>query len=110
MSRDLAVVFIPGDVTDPAEFAQLAAPCLERVEACGYDLVGVVRTWDDAQAMMLDGRAHVLVVASTAYLPRDRRPRIESVTDPVRVDEAGPAVGFNTSQRRRRPRIVRGAR
>lgn len=112
MSRDQAVVFVPAAITDPAAFAQIAAPCLERVEACGYVFAGIVRTWEDAQAMMLDGRAHVLVVASMAHLPRDRRPRIEAVTDPVHpAARPGHVVPAEvTAQRHRRPRRVRGAR
>ncbi|TNH23310.1 hypothetical protein FHG89_27350 [Micromonospora orduensis] len=113
MTRDQAVVFVPAEIINPAEFALIAAPCLERVEACGYVFAGIVRTWDAAQAMMLDGRAHVLIVASMSHLPRDRRPRIEAVTDPVAVTPALPdhvVPAAVTAQNRRRPRIVRGAR
>lgn len=107
-SRDHAVVHVPADITDPAEFAAIAAPCLERVEACGYVFVGVVRSWDDARAMIDAGRAHVVIVASMGQLPRDRRPRVETVNDPI-VPRAEPCVvpAEVTSQRKRRPRRIR---
>ncbi|HEY9416660.1 MAG TPA: hypothetical protein VIQ30_18035, partial [Pseudonocardia sp.] len=84
-TRDHAVVFVPASTTDPAEFAAVAAPCLERVEACGYVFAGIVRTWPDAWALLQTGRAQVVVVASRGQLPADQRPRVEAVTDPVRT-------------------------
>ncbi|PWU56283.1 hypothetical protein DLJ47_06690 [Micromonospora sp. S4605] len=115
MTRDQAVVFVPAAISGPADFAAVAAPCLERVEACGYELVGVVRSWENAQAMLADGRAHVLIVAAMSHLPADRRPRIETVSDPVRpaparAEHVVPAE-VTAPQRVRRPRrIVRGVR
>jgi len=106
---DHAIVFVPADVTDPATFAATAAPCLERVEACGYVFVGVVRTWEDALTMTRDGRADVVVVASLSQLPHDRRPRVEAATDPVRTDPARSHVvpPEVMRQQARRPRKVR---
>lgn len=108
-TTDHAVVYVPAAVTDPAEFAAVAAPCLERVEACGYVFAGIVRTWPDAWALMVEGRAQVVVVASRGQLPADQRPRIEAVTEPVRTTVADrhvvpPEV---TASRVRRPRRVR---
>lgn len=107
---DHAAVFVPAHLSDPAEFAAAAAPCLERVEACGYVFAGVVRTWDDAQDLIDGGRAHVVIVATMGHLPRDRRPRIEVATDPVPFGEPSPeqcVVPLDASQRRRRPRRIR---
>jgi hypothetical protein len=104
-----AVVFVPTHFTDPAEFAACAAPCLERVEACGYVFVGIVRTWDDALQMVYGGRADVVIVADLGQLPRNRRPRIEAAGDPVpfepRLDQCA-APSEVASQRRRRPRRI----
>lgn len=107
---DPAVVFVPATVTDPAEFAAIAAPCMERVEACGYVFAGIVRTWPDAWALMKEGRAHVVVVASRGQLPTDQRPRIEAVTEPVRTTAAEQHVvppEVTAPQRVRRPRRIR---
>lgn len=106
---DHAVVFVPAAVTDPAEFAAIAAPCLERVEACGYIFAGIVRTWPDTWALMRDGRAQVVIVASRGHLPHDQRPRIEAVTDPVRTAavERHVVPPEVTAPRVRRPRRVR---
>lgn len=105
---DHAVVFVPAAVTDPAEFAAIAAPCLERVEACGYVFVGIVRTWPDAWALMEEGRAQVMVVASRGQLPADQRPRIETVADPVRPTAPQHVVPPEvTAPRARRARRVR---
>lgn len=106
---DHAVVFVPATTTDPAEFAAIAAPCMERVEVCGYVFAGIVRTWPDAWALMKEGRAHVVVVASRGQLPPDQRPRIEAVSEPVRTIAAErhvvpPEV---TRQQARRPRRIR---
>lgn len=109
--RDHAVVFVPATVTDPADFAALAAPSLERVEACGYVFAGIVRTWPDAMALIDSGRAHVVVTASMQLLPSDRRPRVETANDPVRVDvdQAQHVVPpeVTAPQRHRRARRVR---
>jgi hypothetical protein len=105
-----AVVYVPAHISDPAEFAACAAPCLERAEACGYVFAGIVRTWDDAQQMIDGGRAHVVIVADLGQLPRDRRPRIETATDPVPFEprpEQCVAPSEVASQRRRRPRRIR---
>ena len=106
---DHAVVFVPAKVTDPVDFAAVAAPCLERVEACGYVFVGIVRKWDDAQRMIDDGRAHVVIVADTTQIPRDRRPRVETANDPVRVATSERCVvpAEVTAPRARRTRRVR---
>ena len=106
---DHAVVYIPATVTDPAGFAALAAPCLERIEACGYLFTGIVRTYADAQALMDQGRAHVVVVASSGHLPPDRRPRIEVATDPVRPAGSRHVVPpeVTAPTRHRRPRRIR---
>lgn len=107
---DHAVVFVPAHLTDPAEFAAVAAPCLERVEACGYVFVGIVRSWDDAHQMIDRGRAHVVIVASMDHLPRDRRPRVETIGDPVPFDprpDQCVVPAETTGQRRRRPRRIR---
>lgn len=106
---DHAVVFVPAHLSDPAEFAAAAAPCLERVEACGYTFAGIVRTWEDARTMIDGGRAHVVIVASMDQLPRDRRPRVEAVGDPVLVEPKAECVAPAelTGQRRRRPRRIR---
>lgn len=106
-AADHAVVFVPAAVTDPAEFAAVAAPCLERVEACGYVFVGIVRTWPDAWALMEEGRAQVMVVASRGQLPRDQRPRIEAVTEPVRERQHVVPPEVTAPQRVRRPRRIR---
>ncbi|MEU4589980.1 hypothetical protein [Micromonospora aurantiaca (nom. illeg.)] len=105
-----AVVFVPASITDPADFAAVAAPCLERVDACGYAFIGIVRSWDDALEMTRTGRAEVVVVASLQHLPPTRTPRVEAAGDPVRA--AGtvrhvvpPEVA--APQRHRRPRRVR---
>lgn len=107
-----AVIYVSADVTDPERFAALAAPCLERVEACGYDLVGVVRHWPDAWDMFRDGRADVVVVAEMSHLPADRLPRVEDVTWPVppqpsQQQDAAPPDAVPPGQRRRRPRRLR---
>lgn len=106
---DHAVVFVPAAVTDPGAFAAVAAPCLERVEACGYVFAGIVRTWPDAMQMIDGGRAHVVVVASMGQLPCDRRPRVETVNDPVRGDVPQHVVPpeVTAPQRVRRPRRIR---
>jgi len=109
-TRDHAVVFVPAHVTDPAEFAAVAAPCLERVEACGYVFAGIVRTWPDTWALMMEGRAQVVIVASRGQLPADQRPRIEAVTEPVRttVPQQQHVVPAEvTAPRVRRPRRIR---
>ena len=106
---DHAVVFVPATVTSPEAFAATAAPCLERVEACGYVFAGIVRSWEDALRMTRTGRADVVVVASLAQLPHDRRPRVEAVTDPVRAEPARAHVvppEVTAPQRHRRPRRV----
>lgn len=106
---DHAVVFVPASLATPEEFSAAATPCIERVEACGYVFTGVVRTWDDALRMTRDGRADVVVVATLSMLPRDRRPRVEAATDPVRLDEpARPHVVPPEVARRqmRRPRRI----
>lgn len=107
---DRAAVFVPAHLSDPAEFAAVAAPCLERVEVCGYVFVGIVRTWDDAQQMIDRGRAHVVIVTDMGQLPRDRRPRIEVATDPLPFEsrpEHCVVPSEVASQRRRRPRRIR---
>ena len=107
---DSAVVYVPATLTDPAAFAVYAAPCLERVEACGYEFGGIVRTWDDALGMLNAGQAHVLIVATRGDLPPDRHPRIEAVTDPVVRVERHLVLLPDTEaigRRRRRPRRVR---
>lgn len=104
---DHAIVFIPASVTDPAEFATLAAPSLERIEACGYVFAGIVRTWPDVMAMIDAGRAHVVVAASMGILPRERRPRVETVNDPVRVVPQHVVPAEATAPRVRRARRVR---
>ena len=108
---DHAVVFVPAAASDPEEFASIAAPCLERVEACGYAFAGIVRSWPDARQMLESGRAHVVVVASRSHLPRDRRPRIEAVTDPVLAAEPRTdrcvAPAEVSAPRVRRPRRIR---
>ncbi|MDG4762364.1 hypothetical protein [Micromonospora sp. WMMD710] len=107
---DHAVVFVPASLATPEAFSAAATPCIERVEACGYVFGGVVRTWDDALRMMRSGRADVVVVASRALLPHDRRPRVEAATDPVRAAESAsrhvvpPEV---MRQQLRRPRRIR---
>jgi hypothetical protein len=103
-----AVIYVPADITDPAEFAAIAAPCLERVEACHYAFAGIVRTWPDCWNLMRDGRAQVVIVASRTQLPHDQRPRIETVTDPVRSEPAPRCVAPSdvTAPRVRRPRRV----
>ncbi|MGC4855045.1 hypothetical protein ACLQ24_17055 [Micromonospora sp. DT4] len=106
---DHAVVFVPAYLATPEAFSAAATPCIERVEACGYVFGRVVRTWDDALRMTRDGRADVVVVASLSLLPHDRRPRVESATDPVRPSESSsrhvvpPEV---MRQKSRRPRRV----
>lgn len=100
-----AVVYVPAEIADPAEFAAIAAPCLERVEVCGYVFAGIVRTWPDVWAMFTEGRAQVLVVASRGQLPHDQRPRIEQVTDPVRESRCVVPAEV-TAPRVRRPRRV----
>lgn len=107
---DHAIVFVPSSVTDPDEFAALAAPALERIEACGYVFAGIVRTWPDAVAMINLGRAHVVVAAHMGILPRERRPRVETANDPVRVDQPPQHVvppKVTAAPRARRARRVR---
>lgn len=109
-ARDHAVVFVPAAITDPAEFAAIAAPCLERIEACGYVFAGIVRSWPDARELLEQGRAHVVIVADRRHLPPGRRPRVESIADPVRTEPpesrcvVPPEV--TAPQRHRRPRRV----
>lgn len=108
-ATDHALIYVPAEVTHPEDFARLAAPCLERVEACGYTFAGVVRVWDDAMELTRSGLATVVVVPSLAYLPHDRRPRVEAAGDPVRADanrghHTGPDV---RTTRNRRPRVLR---
>lgn len=106
--REHAVIYIPADVTDPARFAELAAPCLERVEACGYVFSGIVRHWDDAKVLIAGERAHVIIVADTATLPRNRRPRIEAARDPIHPRGHCVVLPEATQgSRSRRPRRVR---
>lgn len=108
MHPEHAVVFVPAAVTDPAEFAALAAPCLERVEVCGYVFAGIVRTWPDAWELLREGRAQVVVVASRGQLPADQRPRIEAVTEPVRRPGSEHVVPAEVTRvQARRPRRVR---
>lgn len=104
---DHAVVYVPADITDPAEFAAAAAPCMERVEACGYVFSGIVRTWPDCWDLMREDRAQVVVVASRGQLPPDQRPRIEAVTEPVRTEQRHVVPADVTAPRVRRPRRVR---
>lgn len=106
---DSAVVYVPAALTDPDAFAAAAAPCLERVEACGYRFAGLVRKWPDVQQMLDGGQLHVLVVQSMGHLPRDRRPRVETVGDPVVPVAAEQCVvppAVTATQRQRRPRRV----
>lgn len=107
---DHAVVYVPASLATPEAFSAAATPCIERVEACGYVFGGVVRTWEDALRMTGDGRADVVVVASLALLPHDRRPRVEAATDPVRLgDSSGRHVVPPEVMRQqlRRPRRIR---
>lgn len=78
-----ALVYVPADVHDPHDFASIAAPCLERIEACGYICQGIVRDWPIAHEMMASGQTDVVVVQTRRHLPRDRRPRVEPADDPI---------------------------
>lgn len=76
-----ALVYVPDHITDPDEFATIAAPC-KRVEACHYLLAGVVRTWETTLRMLITRQADVVIVLDRAQLD-DRVPRIEAVDDPI---------------------------
>ncbi|TDC21583.1 hypothetical protein E1211_32030 [Micromonospora sp. 15K316] len=107
---DRAVVFVPADLSSPEDFAAAATPCLERIQACRYDFVGIVRSWEDAMRMTRDGRADVVVVASRAQLAHDRRPRVEAATEPVRTARPTSAHVVPVEvqrQHNRRPRRIR---
>lgn len=79
-----AIIYIPADLPTH-DVAAAAATCCERVTAAGYHLVGIVRDWDTADAMMRDGRAAITIAADRAHLPADRTPRVELAHDPIRT-------------------------
>lgn len=107
---DRAIIYVPADVTNPTEFAAIAAPCLERIEACGYELLGIVRYWSIVVETLASGRADVAIVLHRGQLPRDRTPRVEAVDDPITTVTTHascvvkPGAGM---LRHRRPRRVR---
>lgn len=78
-----AIVYIPAELSSPDRFAEAAAPCLERVEACGYQFDGIVRSWADVERMIDAHQLHVLIVENMSHLPVNREPRIETAFDPV---------------------------
>ncbi|AYF29327.1 hypothetical protein CSH63_18015 [Micromonospora tulbaghiae] len=104
--RDHAVVYVPATITDPVDFAATAAPCLERIEACGYAFDGIVRRWTDAQHLMDEGQAQVVIVRDRGHMPHDRRPRIEAADDPVRRTTTSPRPPAPGAAPTRRPRRI----
>lgn len=73
-----AVVFLPPGT--PAA-GQWTDACGEYVERRGYRLAAVCSAWADAIRMVINGLADVIVVGRRDHLPRDRKPRVEIVTE-----------------------------
>lgn len=104
-----AVIYVPA-----GDYLQAATECLDALDVAGYELEGIVRgNWPTAEAMLLDGRVDVVLVADRAHLPVDRTPRVEEVTEALAVashqDEPLahiPPPAPVGAARRRRPRPV----
>lgn len=76
--------------------------CLER----GYHMIGVVKDdWPSAIAMLIAGKASVIVADSPDHVPPDREPRVEYVCHAgrTRPSNAGPGI----SPRETRTRVIR---
>lgn len=80
--------------------------CITYCLARGYHMVGVVKDdWAAAIAMLIDGRASVIVADSPDHVPPDREPRVEYVCHAgrTRPSNAGPG----SSPRETRTRVIR---
>lgn len=90
--RDLnplhAVVFLPPGTPAAALWTDA---CGEYIQHRGYRLAAVCSAWADVVRLVFDGTADVVVVGRRDHLPRDRRPRVEVVTE----------ASANSDQRRR---------
>lgn len=74
---------LPAIIYSPAADAiEPTARCLEHITARQYHFVGIVtRDFGEAQQMLEDGTAKVLVVDQRADIPPDRTPRYEVVAE-----------------------------
>lgn len=80
--------------------------CISYCLARGYRMVGLVKDdWEAAIAMLITGKASVIVAESPDHVPADRQPRVEYVSHagPARPENAGPGIG----QRETRTRLIR---
>lgn len=79
--------------------------CISYCLARGYHMIGVVKDdWAAAIAMLVDGRASVVVADSPDHIPADREPRVEYVCHAGRTrPNAGPGI----SPRETRTRVIR---
>lgn len=66
--------------------------CGEYIERRGYRLAAVCSVWRDVVRLVFDGLADVVVVGRRDHLPRNRRPRVEVITE-----------AQSTADRHRRP-------
>lgn len=93
-----AIIYVPNDV----DRDRWEAVCLKYCDRRGYEVVSLVvggpERWVHITQMLQAYEAEVVVVASQDHLPPNRTPRIESVTEELRLDAGPPS---------RRTRIIR---
>lgn len=93
--RDLqptqAIVYVPPGIRSAGVWTDT---CGEYVQRRGYRLAAVCSVWADVIRLLFGGKADVVVVGRRDHLPRDRKPRVEVVSE-ERAD---------TTPTKRRPR------
>lgn len=79
-----AIVFVPPGTGSAGVWTDA---CGEYVQRRGYHLAAVCSAWADAIRMVINGVADVIVVGRRDHLPRDRKPRVEVVTEAAKTGE-----------------------
>ena len=112
-SATRAIAFIPSD--NPLD-GVYAIQCLQHIERRGYQLVAILRTWEQVLEALRADLAQVIVVARREHLDPDRAPRIEVVGGGTRDvsarsqaaarANARAANGTAGGLRRRRPNVI----
>lgn len=61
--------------------------CYRHCQTHGYNPLAIVRHWEDAVKMILAGKAAVAVTGQRRWLPPNRTPRLEVISEPETFPE-----------------------
>lgn len=102
MSATFAVIFVP--VIPGADVFVLQ--CIAHVEARGYQLYAIARTWAQVNEVIHERLAQVVVMARREHMPPDRVPRFEFLGVEPGDSRPQPVLRAEVAGRGRRPRAV----